>query len=799
MRFLSPAYRLFYSVGLLSAAILAFQIVLMQILSYMQWHHFAYMVISIAMLGFGAAGTLLAIFRKKAMAQVEILVPMLMIASGLTVALVTDISQLPFIRFDSYLLFAEYSQIGNLLLTYMLFFIPFFLSALALGLIFIQYIDSIGKIYFANMVGSGAGGLLGLALVLIFSTEELPPLIAILPVLSGLLILPQKKKVILSVFAIAALLVAVLKIARPGELKLSQFKDLSKTLMLPEASVYLEKNSPYGLIHAVTSPVLRYAPGLSLTARQTADVRLAIFINGDWFGAIAAGSDPDTTMILNYTTSALPYRMAKRNKVLVMKAGTGTDIVHALSQGSEKVVGVEPNSVMVDALKNEMALLHDSLFYNPRVTMLTMEPRTFLFLDTSRYDLIVLPVIGSFGGVTGLYALHEQFILTKEAFHNMWTRLNDKGVISITTWLDYPVRNPLRILATMAEVMDELGLNARNHIVAIRSWGTVTFVLSKPPLTKRAIQNVRSFSEEMLFDPALMPGLKPEDRSRYNQLQDDRFFSGMDQLLSSKRNVMYTTYDFNLRPATDDKPYFSQFIRWKSLPRLAEFFGNRSLPFFETGYVLVIVTLLQIVIVSFLLILLPLFWLGWKGKNSYTIILYFGGIGLGYMFLEMVFIQRIILYLGNPVYAASTVITTLLIFSGLGSYASSSFRVIRQNVALVILAIVFILLCYSFVLTGVLQQTIHLAMQYKLLFIFLSIAPLAFLLGVPFPTGLSHISKTSPQEIPWAWGINGCISVVSTAFATVVAVEMGFHWVMMVAALAYSLALVVQVIWGREV
>src|SRR5687768_14973288 len=158
-------YKLYLSIGFLSAALIAFQLALMQILSIVQWYHFAYMVISVALLGFGAAGTVLAIFRQKLTRHTEALLPMLMICTGIAMALVTDISQMSFLRFDSYLLFVEYTHIGRLLLTYLLFFIPFFFGALAIGLIFVKYVDEIGKIYFANLFGSGVGGVLALLLI----------------------------------------------------------------------------------------------------------------------------------------------------------------------------------------------------------------------------------------------------------------------------------------------------------------------------------------------------------------------------------------------------------------------------------------------------------------------------------------------------------------------------------------------------------------------------------------------------------------------------------------------------------
>jgi hypothetical protein len=782
-------YRLLVAIGLLSAALIAFQLALIQILSLVQWYHFAYMVISVALLGFGAAGSCLAIFRNTLVAHTQVLLPALMTATGLAMALVTGIAQTAFFRFDSYLLFTALAEVGKLLWTYLVFFLPFFLGALALGLVFVREVDQIGKLYFANLLGSGAGGLVALLLVWQFRPNQLPALLAVLPVLAALLLFPPKKPLLPLVLVALTAVVIGWQFRQPPTLVLSQYKDLPKTLLLPQAQIREERPSPYGLLQTLTSPVLRFAPGLSLTAQTTAKIKMAAFINGDWAGAVLEAPRPGTTFILDYTTLALPYIMADRHKVLVLRAGTGIEVWQALHRGAGQVTAVEPNALLLATWQGQLARQPGN--FSSRVRRQNLEPRTFLMMDTARYDLISLPVSGTFGGSSGLFALQEQFLLTREAFAEMWARLRPGGAITITSWMDYPVRNPLKILATLVEVAAALDLDPQQHLVAVRSWGTITFALTRSPVSAGEISRIRQFCEQLLFDPALLPQLQAEERARYNQFQDDRFFNYVDLLLSPQRKQFYRSYDFNIQPATDNRPYFSQFIRWTHLSHLAGFFGGQALPFFELGYVLIAATLLQLILFSFILILLPLFIIGWRGPNRPGILLYFGGIGLGYMFVEIVFIQRFILYFGNPIYAAAAVITTLLIFSGAGSYWSPTFAA-RSRLALVLGLIMALLLAYSVLFTGILQQTVHWPLAYKLLLVLLLIGPLAFGMGIPFPAGLSHLSAYTGGEVPWAWGINGCVSVISTALATLVAVELGSQWVLGLAAAAYALPLLVQ-------
>jgi hypothetical protein len=213
------------------------------------------------------------------------------------------------------------------------------------------------------------------------------------------------------------------------------------------------------------------------------------------------------------------------------------------------------------------------------------------------------------------------------------------------------------------------------------------------------------------------------------------------------------------------------------------------LPFFELGYVLVVATFVQITILSIILIILPLFRKGWKSAALPGILVYFSGIGIGYMFVEIVLIQRCILYLGTPVYAAAAVITSLLTFSGIGSYVSPYLMQIPKLLLAVIICIVGLLLCYAVLLTPVLQNTMQLAMPVKAFIVLLLIAPLAFLMGIPFPAGISYVARTEAAAVPWAWGVNGCLSVISTGLASIIAVELGFTWVMVLAAAAYGLVI----------
>ncbi len=345
-------YRLLFAVFILSAAIVSYEIQLMHFFTIVQWHHYAYMVISIALLGFGASGTVISVFRKRMLQRIDFLLPFLMISTGLLMTIAVRASRYEFFLFDSYTLFVDRSQFSRLAGTYFLFFLPFFSGALAIGLIFVKKVSSIGTFYFSDLLGSGIGGALTIFLFWQFSPQEIPSVIAILPILAGVLIIHKKTRLYLILYSLLSLSIVVYHLNKPFDLLPSQFKSISYALNLPDAKIDRQISSPYGLVQVVSSPVQRYAPGLSLTYTENVPPCDVIFNNGDWYAPIPTRSKKDTSHILNYTTMALPYAFGVPKSVLLFRAGAGLEIAHALNNGAEQITAVEPNATVVSLLNN---------------------------------------------------------------------------------------------------------------------------------------------------------------------------------------------------------------------------------------------------------------------------------------------------------------------------------------------------------------------------------------------------------------------------------------------------------------
>ena len=393
-------FKLSAAIALLSVSLIAFELTLIQILSIVQWYHFAYMVISVALLGFGAAGTFIAVFKEYLIEKTEILLPWLMVLTSLLMSISVTISQTSLFSFDSYKLFSDFSHIWKLIATYMIFFPPFFFGALAIGLAFVKYVNNIGTLYSANMIGSGIGALLAVLLMWWFFPQKLPAVVSTLAFFAAVIIVPQKLRAGFSlVVAATVALLSFFYISSPS-LNISEYKSISRALNLPNSKVIESECSPYGTINIVSSNHLRYAPGLSTKYTGIVSVNNAAFNNGDWLGPLISLQN-DSVNYLAYSTELLPYIISNNKDVLVLNSGTGREANFADYNNAQRVVAVEPNKALLELLTKNFVKGFETIYNKPNVRIRNISPRTYLLAPHPKFDLITLPVISSFGGTSG--------------------------------------------------------------------------------------------------------------------------------------------------------------------------------------------------------------------------------------------------------------------------------------------------------------------------------------------------------------------------------------------------------------
>jgi hypothetical protein len=335
------------------------------------------------------------------------------------------------------------------------------------------------------------------------------------------------------------------------------------------------------------------------------------------------------------------------------------------------------------------------------------------------------------------------------------------------------------------------------HLAWIRSWNTATLLVKRGELDSAEITAVRDFSESRNFDIAWLPGLGEHDANRYQLLPKPFFYMAAKAILSGQGADFVEDYQYDIEPVRDVNPYFDDHFRWRSLSAFLALPGGSGIAMIGAGYPTLIATLLQAFVAAVVLILAPLLFLRRKlrtdGRLRSRVVIYFSVIGLAFLFIELSFIEMLTLVIGQPLYAVAVTLSVFLIFSGLGSLTVQWYMerkgldpavLLRWSV----LSILLVTLLYLLLQAWLIEELMVLPAALRILLAVLLSMPIAFVMGMPFPLGLTATSRTAPELLPWAWGINGCASVLSAILAVLLAMEIGFSGVMLCATGLYLLA-----------
>jgi len=788
------------SVALLSVTVLAYEILLMRLFSIIQWHHFAYMVISLALLGYGVSGTLVTLLRERLLSRFAGVYTGCIIAFALSAVLCFLLAQ--HVPFNAELVLWDARQPWWLLVLYLLLTVPFLFAATALALALMRFSHVIGRVYAFDLVGAGLGGLVIIGLLFLVTPLQALTAVGLLALAAALIgarevgLAGLRRLVLLIAGAALVLLFAGLR----SELHFSPYKSLSQTLLVPGTRVTDQLSSPLGLLSVVesTQVPLRHAPGLSLLATMEPPEQRGVFTDGDGMTAMTRyGGERATLAWLDQTTSALSYHLRSLEHVLILGAGTGADVLQANYHRIPRITAVEINPQMIGLVRDRYADFTGHLYQHAEVHI--EEARGFVAGSRERYDLVHIALLDAFGAsAAGLYALNESYLYTIEALEDYLAHLQPDGYLSITRWVTLPPRDTLKLFATALVALERRGVaRPADHLVMIRSWQTATLLVKNEPFSLAEIGRVQAFVHRWGFDTAWYPGMSEAEANRTNRLREPYFFEAAVRLAGAGREQFLHDYKYALQPATDNRPYFFHFFKWRVLPEILALRGQGGMPLLEWGYLVLVATLLQALLASAVLILLPLLALRRRGRAAVEsvgrgrVFVFFAAIGLAFLFIEIAFIQRFTLLLHHPLYAVATTLTGFLVFAGLGSHWSQRWtRDRRQSrgIAWAVAGIAGISLAWLVLLHTWPATLMVWPLPARFVLILCMIAPLAFCMGLPFPLGLSRLAERDPAYLPWAWGVNGCASVISAVLATLLAIHFGFGVVILLAVLLYGIA-----------
>ncbi len=788
----------YLAIYLVSTATLAYEIGLTRIFSLAQGYHFAFMVISIALMGIGAGGTLLVYIKPKTEGDLR---RSLSIFSALfSISVVLSYITSNQLLFDP--IKAGWSRIefSKIFVQYLILSIPFVFSGMTIAAAMRAMSERVHRIYFSDMAGAATGCLLILIILTRSGGEGVVVVSATLTLLASLLfsVPAPKKSVGQCILLLAALAAVVFALAGPEGLvrvRVSPYRDLPAALNFPGAKLLKTLNSPSGRLDIVEGPAVRAAPGISLNYRRPLPPQRGFTING---GGLQTVTSPEGELsFLAHLPSSLAYRLKREPEVFVIDPGGGMEILQALENGAKSISGSETSSVVSEAMLGPLYAFSGKLYDEAEIS--PGYARVVLGTLDKEFDIITLPLTSTFGASSsGIRGLQEDYGLTVEAFKVYLGHLKPGGFVSVSSYLLPPPRGELKLLATVVEAIDQIGqigqtgqtdiVSPEESIMAIRSWGVMTLVVKNGPIDRGDIETLKDFTDNEGFDIIWYPGMEENEANKRNRFPEATYFHFFREILDPEtRDAFIDDYLFDIRATIDERPFFSQSFKMTRMRDTYESVGRKWGILIEGGYLLPWI-FVQAALASALLIVIPLIWIKRQKRPAGTLLYvsaYFSAIGAGFMFLEIALIQKLMPVLGDPVYAVSVVLFTILLSTGAGSYLSGRLKIFKGRPAWGVLMVVPVIIFYLLILDPISGAIAGLSIVPKYVLIAVIFSPLGAAMGIPFPTGISILGEKMPEIIPWAWCVNGTLSVVSSVLVMIVAVYLGFKAAIIISACLY--------------
>ena len=464
----------------------------------------------------------------------------------------------------------------------------------------------------------------------------------------------------------------------------------------------------------------------------------------------------------------------------------------ALASGSKDITGVEINPIIASVImRKRFPGYSQSLYFRPEVHIVIEDGRSFVRRSTEKYQVLQATLVDTWASTAaGAFALSENNLYTTNAFRDYLTHLTDDGVMAFTRWGFKPPRESLRVVALARNALAQLGENdAANHVMVIREdlqklsgWGAQdTILISRKPFSSSDVARVKDALATAKMQGVYLPGTDSPSAFR-------------DLLLAPDPDRFYATYEFDVRPVSDDRPFFFYTVQPRDLWHFLTSGSKESADYKINSALPLLFGLVGVSIVATLVILaLPPVLLRHRlpaEKGAIRSLVFFLCIGAGYILIQVALIQKFVLFLGHPTYALTVIIFSMLISSGIGSFFSR--KIVRHEVrrlTAVMIVIIAAVVLLAVIVTPITEGGVGLPFALKVFISVLLIAPPGFAMGMPFPSGLARLEEIMPQNVRWAWAINAAASVLGSAAAIFLAIYFGLQNTLIIGGLFYFAAL----------
>ncbi len=771
---------------LLSASLLTFELTLIRVYSATLFYHFAFMAISVAMLGLSAAA--LTVHRLPHKFRAEDLPRWGSFWSACYAVSLIVILEITFrIPVNAYL--PPDAIADKLAIIYILSAIPFYFAGLVFSGLFAAFTSYIGKLYAWDLIGAGLGAVLIIPLLNWSGGESGPFIISAAGFGAAAIFGLRKRQNLFIGLTVAALILALTnhsfnwlmvkysKGARLDQLDIryNRWNSISRIMAIPFRP---GTDAAYTWCPSPNYP-LPIMPHLSLLIDDGAATPVLPF----------DGRNLEPINYLKNDLTSLSHRLHGNGTTMVIGCGGGRDVLTGLLFNAERVDAVDINPLMFDAMNGKLADFNGHLYTHPKVRGIVSEGRAFARRNPGKYDLLQVAMIDTWAATTaGAYSLSENSLYTVEAFENYIRALKPGGIFSFTRFYFEPPQQALRLISLYLEAAKRMGISEPDKCILVAYYESLaTIIFKAEPFTAQEIAKFKGDVADLGFYIVYTP--------------TDRVNSYFRSLIeSTNRDAFYAQYPFDLRPNTDERPFFFNMLKMKDFLRVFEIQEGQKFNFYAT-YTLLVLLGLSIVAVVVVLILPQMFWgeklLRFPGRKA--LLLYFVGLGLAYIMIETALLQRFVLLLENPTVSASAVVAGMLISSGLGSWFYGSLAEeakptwLRRAFVVIGIGLMFhIILGYQ-----IIHLMFGLPLPVKIIATALLLLPLGFAMGMPLPAGLTAAGLRSEGTVAWCWAINGAASVVASPLAVTLAMAKGFNSVLVVSLLIYASSYGFLFIWKR--
>ena len=786
----APNRAVLAGMALCSFAALLLELALTRLFSVVLFYHFAFLAISIALLGLGAGGVF-AHLRKSQLARFEtralvarlcsinaLIVPVVLVIV-LRIPVSLDISKANFLRLSA---------------IYMASAVPFFITGLQFSVVFARQATHVSRLYAADLAG---GALACLAIVPLLNWLGGPNTVLFTGTCIGVagMVWGVESRARKSAAGRALFLLVLIAANYSGKLldivyAKGGFRD----------SAWVE----FARWNAISRvEVDRQGPGRAIVIDADASTYLMNVDPKHWQGGWEKN--------LMSAPPALANVLRPHGEFAIIGPGGGVDVLRAVATGSPNVTGIEINPIIANTImRGRYADYTYHLYEQPEVHIHVTDGRSFVRNARQQFDVLQMTLVDTWASTSaGAFALSENSLYTVEAFREYFEHLKPDGMVAITRWEFQQPREALRVVSVAMQALHELGVaDTRNNFIVVAEGrldadGIPVVVLAKrTPFTMEEQDLVR---EDIAAHPRLFSFYVPSDPHTVASGQEEHYsanansFTRLIQLNDPQQFA--ARYPYDVSPVTDNAPFFfftlkpGQILHPEALQRGIDWKNNLGVA--VLGMVLIISLL---AVLAFLVV--PLM-MGAGGQQQRPLrLLYFIAVGLGYILVEIAFIQRFVLFLGHPTYALTVVVFLLLLSSGAGSMVSRRWMADTGRIWLPLALITAAILLYVAILPGLLNWLVGLPFAAKLLVCATILIPLGLAMGMPFPTGLRALAGSPVPEFPgpeknetggnlveWAWAMNAASSVLGSVIAIIIAIQFGLNVTLASGAAAYLLAL----------